>query len=85
MTQRNDGQTGIQLTEAKEFTRLSVNINNDTAETLKRIKNEKGISITEAIRRSVALFDLVEREVTKGGKLQIVDRDGGVRELLLLS
>ncbi|MCF3172547.1 CopG family transcriptional regulator [Streptomyces sioyaensis] len=72
------GETGV-----KDFTRLSVNINDDTAEALKRLKSAKGISITEAVRRAVALYDLVDRETGDTGKLQIVD-DGNVREILLL-
>ncbi|WP_251091378.1 ribbon-helix-helix protein, CopG family [Streptomyces sp. Caat 7-52] len=71
-------------TASKEFTRLSVNINDDTAEALKRLKREKGISITEAVRRAVALYDLVDRETGDSGKLQIVGDDASVREILLL-
>jgi len=70
-------------TETKVFTRLSVNINDDTAAVLQRHK-AKGVSITETIRRAIALLDLVEREHDNGSKLQLVDKQGHVRELLLL-
>ncbi|MFJ6900547.1 hypothetical protein [Streptomyces hokutonensis] len=75
-------------TQAKSFPRLNVNINDDTVAALQRLKSEKGLSATEITRRAIALFDLVERETNKldkPGKLQIVDHDGTVRELLLLT
>ncbi|KIQ62976.1 hypothetical protein TR51_29435 [Kitasatospora griseola] len=68
--------------EPKGFTRLSININAETEEVLKRHK-KRGISITETVRRAVALLDLVEREYESGSKIQLVDRDNGVRELVL--
>ncbi|MEV7781328.1 hypothetical protein [Kitasatospora sp. NPDC088351] len=70
-------------TETKTFTRLSININSETEEVLKRHK-KRGTSITETVRRAIALLDLVERESERGSKLQLVDREGSVRELLLL-
>ncbi|MCX4757851.1 ribbon-helix-helix protein, CopG family [Kitasatospora purpeofusca] len=90
MTDTTGTPTGSQTgdTQLKPFTRLSVNINDDTADALQRLKSEKGISITEAVRRAVALLDLVERETNKPGqpgKLQIVDYDGAVRQLLLFT
>ncbi|WP_433917369.1 ribbon-helix-helix protein, CopG family [Streptomyces canus] len=84
MTQHAEPTGAQSETGVKEFTRLSVNINDDTADALKRLKSAKGISITEAVRRAVALYDLVDRETGSTGKLQIVDADGNVREILLL-
>lgn len=65
--------------------RLSVNINPDTQQALKRLKDEKGISLTEAVRRAVSLLDLVDRESARGSKLQLVEKDGSVRELMFLA
>ena len=84
MTQHVESPGTEKGAQGREFTRLSVNINDDPAEALKRMKREKGISITEAVRRSVALYDLVDRETGDTGKLQIVGDDGSVREILLL-
>ena len=87
MTHPTDAPTGSPGTDTKTFTRLNVNINDDTVEALKRLKS-KGISATEATRRAIALLDLLEREINKPGKrgkVQIVDHDGTVRELLLLT
>ncbi|GAA2090828.1 hypothetical protein GCM10009801_56070 [Streptomyces albiaxialis] len=64
-------------------TRLSVNISEATAEVLQKHKR-RGVSITETVRRACAVYDLIESEAAKGSKIQIVDRDGRTRELLLI-
>ncbi len=70
-------------TDTKQFTRLSVNINGDTEQVLQQHKS-RGTSITETVRRAVSLLDLVDRQLADGGRVQLVDRDGNVRELIML-
>ncbi|MGW5124533.1 hypothetical protein ACWEQ7_10850 [Streptomyces sp. NPDC004069] len=66
-------------------TRLSVNINEDTAAKLRWYKEHKGISITETVRRAVALLELVERETASGNEVLLKSRDGkSVRQLWLV-
>lgn len=65
-------------------TRLNVIINEDTAGILKEFKTKKGTSMTEVIRRAVALYYLAHQEVTNKGTIQLVSADGTVRELILL-
>ncbi|MCX4564676.1 hypothetical protein OHA02_52315 [Streptomyces phaeochromogenes] len=66
-------------------TRLSVNINEDTAAKLRWYKEHKGISITETVRRAVALLELVERETADGNEVLLKSRDGkSVRQLWLV-
>ncbi|MFJ3826043.1 ribbon-helix-helix domain-containing protein [Streptomyces nodosus] len=66
-------------------TRLSVNINEDTAAKLRWYKDHKGISITETVRRAVALLELVERETANGNEVLLKSRDGkSVRQLWLV-
>ncbi|GHH78643.1 hypothetical protein GCM10018793_29670 [Streptomyces sulfonofaciens] len=68
-----------------QVTRLSVNINAETAAKLRWYKENKGISITETIRRAVALLDLVERESASGNEVLLKSRDGkSVRQLWLV-
>lgn len=69
--------------ETKTFTRLSININSETEEVLKRHK-DRGFSITETVRRAVALLDMIDKEHSSGGRLQLVDAKGDVRELMFL-
>ncbi|MCI3931562.1 hypothetical protein [Streptomyces sp. AN091965] len=68
-----------------QITRLSVNINAETAAKLRWYKEQKGISITETVRRAVALLDLVERESAGGNEVLLKSRDGkSVRQLWLV-
>ncbi len=64
-------------------TRLSVNINKETADTLREITGRRGISYTEAIRRAVAIYKLIEEETQKGNRIQI-DDGRRTKEILLL-
>ncbi|MFF9221480.1 ribbon-helix-helix domain-containing protein [Streptomyces viridosporus] len=67
------------------MTRLSVNINEDTAAKLRWYKDHKNISITETVRRAIALLDLVERETAKGGEVLLKSQDGKtIRQLWLV-
>lgn len=68
-----------------ESVRLNVNLNRETAEVLKEIAEKQGISLTEAIRRSIALLKFVDDERTSSRKIQTMDSDGkNKRELVLM-
>ncbi|MGA4850870.1 hypothetical protein ACOBQB_33225 [Streptomyces sp. G5(2025)] len=68
-----------------QITRLSVNINEDTAAKLRWYKEHKGISITETVRRAIALLELVEKETAKGNEVLLKSQDGkSVRQLWLV-
>lgn len=41
--------------------RLSVNINDECADALRRVKAARGITTTEAIRRAISALDYLER------------------------
>lgn len=56
--------------------RLSVNMNHETAEALKDLAQERGISYTEAVRRAIMLTDYLMSVEDKGGFVEIVDGKG---------
>lgn len=65
--------------------RLSVNINSETAEKLRWYKEHKQTSITETVRRAVALLHLVEQESESGNEILIRSKDGkSVRQLWMI-
>lgn len=60
-------------------TRLSVNINDETAAALKELAARRDTSVTEIVRRAVAVYKFVEDEVGQGGKsLQLIDANDNV-------
>ncbi len=65
--------------------RLNVNLNKETAAALKELADKQGISLTEAVRRSIALLKFIEDEQADGRKIQTMDSDGkNKRELVLM-
>lgn len=72
-------------TSTDKITRLSVNINADAARALKSVAARRQISITEAIRRAIAIYKFVEDESARGNTIQVVNSsDKTVRELLMV-
>lgn len=65
--------------------RLSVRIRPETARKVRRYKDRKAVTTTEAVRRAVALLNLVERELADGAEVLLKSRaDGSVREVWML-
>lgn len=72
-------------TPGQKMTRLSVNMNTDTTELLRRIAYDKGLSYTETVSRSITIMAFLHAEVGEGRIIQVVDKDSNkVRELVLL-
>lgn len=66
-------------------TRLSVNINDETAEALRELADRKGTSVTEIVRRAVSVYKFVEDEVgTNGKQLQLVGRNDQVTQVAMI-
>lgn len=65
------------------YTRLTININDETRAALEKIRGRHGTSYTEIIRRAVAVYDLIRDETGDGHTVQIMN-GGGVREIVLL-
>jgi predicted transcriptional regulator len=65
-------------------TRLSVNINDETADALKELAKDRGTSVTDIVRRAVAIYKFVEDETGSGKSLQLVDDDDRVTKVAVL-
>lgn len=57
-------------------TRLSVNINDRTAASLRRMAKAKGMSATEIVAYSIELYELALDAIADGKTLQVRDRCG---------
>ncbi|MGH4026943.1 MAG: hypothetical protein ACRDRV_20410 [Pseudonocardiaceae bacterium] len=68
---------------AAKPTRLSVNISTATAEALREVSRDKGVSMTEAVRRLVGYGIVVYRAVRDGGEV-LIRRDDKAERLILL-
>ena len=59
-----------------DFQRLSVNINSESAEILRTVTKDRGISTTEAIRRAIGLLGFFEEARRSKTKVYTEDTDG---------
>lgn len=68
-----------------DLIRLNVNLNRETADALKEIASAQGISMTEAVRRAVAVLKFVTDEQRDGRKIQTMNADNSdKRELVMM-
>ena len=68
-----------------DLVRLNVNLNKETAAALKEIAARQEISLTEAVRRAVAMLKFVTDEQGDGRKIQSMNSNGtNKRELVVL-
>ncbi len=82
---RTDG-AGAPVSD-RDVVRLSVNLASDVAAALKTLSTNQGVSVTEGVRRAIALWKLVSDEVSKGNKVMVVEGEGEgakYREIILL-
>jgi hypothetical protein len=76
-TTRSEAQTDI--------VRLNVNLNPATADALKKLSDEQGVSLTEVVRRAISLYNFIDGERRSGHRIQTTDPEKGeVRELILM-
>jgi len=67
-----------------KFVRLSVNLSFETAETFRELIARKGMSITEGIRRAIAVWKFIEDEKSRGNEIAVIEQDDTVRKVILL-
>ena len=56
--------------------KLNININDETEAALKELAARRGITVTETVRRAVAVYKFIEDEKDAGGKLQVIHEGG---------
>jgi hypothetical protein len=67
--------------------RLSVNIATDVSDALKALSYRHDVTVTETIRRAIAILKLVSDENERGNRVMVVQGEGEsatFRELILL-
>jgi hypothetical protein len=67
-----------------DYQRLSVNINPESAEILRRVTTDRGITTTEAIRRAIGLLGFFEAARKEESKIVVEDKKGKHRTVEML-
>jgi hypothetical protein len=83
-SQRSDAEDQETSAEQDHTVRLSVNLSIESAENFRALIRRKGLSITEGIRRAIAVWKFVEDETSKGNQIAVIERDDSVRKVILL-
>lgn len=69
----------------EHLVRLNVNLNAETAEALKEIADQRGISFTEAVRRAISVYKFIDDETHEGNRIQTVNPSRNeIREIVLM-
>jgi hypothetical protein len=64
--------------------RLNINLTKESAAALRKLAEEQHISVTEAVRRAIAVLNFVQEERKEGRKIQTMEPDGKDRRELVL-
>jgi len=67
-----------------DYQRLSVNINPESADILRRVTADRGITTTEAVRRAIGLLDFFEEARRNEATIRVQDRSGHQSEVHVL-
>jgi hypothetical protein len=68
-----------------ERVKVTVNLTQDDVDELRRQAAENGITMTDAIRRSIAIGKLVTTAAENGEKVLIRSRNGDTRQIEIVS
>jgi Ribbon-helix-helix protein, copG family len=82
----NDEALASKLSAKRErrFVRLSVNLSLETAEIFRSLIDRKGLSISEGIRRAIAVWKFVEDERARGNQIAVVEPNDQVHKVMVL-
>jgi hypothetical protein len=64
---------------------LEINLADDVAAVLRDMAEDKEISVTETVRRAIAVLHFTYTEIAAGNRLAVIDGpDGRIREVVLV-
>jgi hypothetical protein len=83
---RDDGLLTPKLSSKRDrrFVRLSVNLSLETAEVFRSLIDRKGLSISEGIRRAIAVWKFLEDEKEPGNQIAVVEPNNQVHRVMML-
>jgi hypothetical protein len=66
------------------LTRLAVNLGPEAADVLKEYASRKGVSVTEAVRRAIAVLAFVDETQRRGASIN-VEENGVTKEVMFMA
>jgi hypothetical protein len=74
---------GSDAVETDRMIRLAVNLGPEAVDVLRKYANRKGVSVTEAVRRAIALLSFVDDAQRRGASIN-VEENGTLKEVMFL-
>ena len=62
--------------------KVTVNLPDSTVDALRKLAEERGITMTEAMRQSIENQSFFQQEVKNGNKILIEDNDKSLRQII---
>lgn len=75
------------MNQEDDVVRLSINLAPDVADVLKSWTSKKRVSITEGVRRAIAVWNFLETERAQGNRIAIIEGSGDeqrIREVVMV-
>lgn len=74
------------MSSTQQLVRLSVNMNEETAQALKELTKKQGLSLTETVRRAIAVYRFIFNEVKDRKRIVLTMNPDGTdkREVVLM-
>lgn len=79
----NGGHTHEREVITMEKVKISVNLTTEDVDALKSLAEKRGSTVTETLRRAIAMEKFVDDVTSKGGTLVVEDQDKTLRRLLV--
>lgn len=80
-------ETGLEAKAGRApipYTRFSLNLANESADSVKAAAEARGISFTDALRRAIAITAAIDKGLADGNELQVVSPAGSVARLIFV-
>jgi hypothetical protein len=71
----------VEAADSEKLSRLTVTLRSEEIEALKRLASERGVSLTDVLRRALAYYKLADENERAGGTLLLKGPDNALREV----
>lgn len=82
MTRLSAKETSQDTPQQERLIRLHVNLNRPTANALREVAERRELTSTEAVRQAIGTWKWLDDALQRGARIQLVEEDGQVKEVM---
>ncbi|WP_430791860.1 hypothetical protein [Actinoplanes sp. G11-F43] len=75
--------TGLDTGQTQTAVRMTVKLSPQAATALKKISEERGVTITESLRRGISMHHYFHEALKRGATIVVREANGDVKEIVL--